>query len=87
MIDTRVAGCGLPSTVELGLDNNPDGNPFATLVAEQKFMRIPHFTLESGAELRDFVVAYKTWGRLDAKRMNCMVICHALTGSADVEDW
>jgi homoserine O-acetyltransferase len=32
-------------------------------------------------------VAYKTWGKLNAAGDNVMVICHALTGSSDVEDW
>jgi len=32
-------------------------------------------------------VAYKTFGKLSAKRDNAMLICHALTGSADVADW
>lgn len=32
-------------------------------------------------------VAYKTWGKLNERRDNVMIICHAFTGSADVEDW
>ncbi|KAJ1898508.1 homoserine O- acetyltransferase [Kickxella alabastrina] len=62
-------------------------NPFTTLVQDQKVMVIPSFTLESGDVLRDVPVAYKTWGNLNAQRSNCMVICHALTGSSDVADW
>lgn len=32
-------------------------------------------------------VAFKTYGSLSPGRDNAMVICHALTGSADVSDW
>jgi homoserine O-acetyltransferase len=32
-------------------------------------------------------VAYKTWGTLNKKRDNVLVLCHALTGSSDAEDW
>lgn len=32
-------------------------------------------------------MAYKTWGRLNSEGDNCMVICHALSGSSDIEDW
>ncbi|KAJ7230155.1 Alpha/Beta hydrolase protein [Mycena pura] len=48
---------------------------------------VPSFTLECGTQLKEAPVAYKTWGCLNKTRDNVMVICHALTGSADVEDW
>lgn len=32
-------------------------------------------------------MAYKTWGKLSPSGDNALVICHALSGSADVADW
>ena len=43
--------------------------------------------LESGTVVRDVPVAYRTWGTLDAEATNVVVVCHALTGSADASDW
>ncbi|KAJ7122636.1 Alpha/Beta hydrolase protein [Mycena crocata] len=54
---------------------------------DQSIFVVPSFTLECGRELRDVPVAYKTWGTLNSSRDNVMIICHAFTGSADVEDW
>ncbi|KAJ7449241.1 Alpha/Beta hydrolase protein [Mycena latifolia] len=54
---------------------------------EQSICVVPSFALECGTELKEAPIAYKTWGRLNESRDNVMVICHALTGSADVEDW
>jgi homoserine O-acetyltransferase len=44
-------------------------------------------TLESGAILPAVRVAYRTWGTLDAAGSNAVVVCHPLTGSADVDLW
>ncbi|HEX7832845.1 MAG TPA: homoserine O-acetyltransferase [Thermoanaerobaculia bacterium] len=43
--------------------------------------------LESGGVLDEVTVAYRTWGRLDADRANAVLVCHALPGNADADEW
>jgi len=62
-------------------------NKLVKLIPDQNITIIPEYTLESGVTLTNIPIAWKTWGKLNDKADNCMVICHALTGSADVEDW
>ncbi|MEM6796911.1 MAG: homoserine O-acetyltransferase, partial [Acidobacteriota bacterium] len=51
-------------------------------------MRLPGaFRLESGVEIESVEIAYRTWGRLDASGSNAVLLCHALTGSADADLW
>jgi len=45
------------------------------------------FALESGSELPGVEIAYRTWGQLSAAGDNAVIVCHALTGSADADDW
>jgi len=43
--------------------------------------------LELGGALRGVRVAYRSWGRLASGGDNAVVVCHALTGSADADRW
>jgi homoserine O-acetyltransferase len=43
-------------------------------------------TLECGVTLKRLVVAYRTYGRLNAERSNAVLVCHALTGDQYVAE-
>ena len=43
--------------------------------------------LELGGILPRVRIGYRTWGTLDRQGANAVVICHALTGSADADLW
>ena len=45
------------------------------------------FKLESGKRIRDFRIAYHTYGQLNAQQDNVVWVCHALTANADVFEW
>jgi len=51
---------------------------------DRRFLRVEAvpFVLEEGGVLREVVVAYETWGRLNADASNAVLVCHALTGDA-----
>lgn len=45
------------------------------------------FRLENGESLGDVQIAYKTWGQPENAARNTVLVCHALTGSSDVDAW
>ncbi len=53
-----------------------------------RFLRLHEpLRLESEDVLRDVRVAFRTWGASDRAGDNAVLICHALTGSADADSW
>lgn len=43
--------------------------------------------LESGGSLPGLQLAFRTWGRLNTRGDNAVIVCHALTGTADADAW
>ncbi|KAK8014358.1 hypothetical protein PG990_007654 [Apiospora arundinis] len=58
-----------------------------SILPSQLYMTIPRFTLESGQTLRNVVVAFTFHGLLNRRGDNAVVICHALSGNAAIEEW
>jgi homoserine O-acetyltransferase/O-succinyltransferase len=60
----------------------------AAFSAETHFVQLAEpLPLECGAHLHGVTLAYRSWGRLNTARDNAVLVCHALTGSADVDQW
>lgn len=50
----------------------------------RRFVSVGPLELETGGRLPDVVVAYETWGTLNAARDNAVLVEHALTGDSHV---
>lgn len=60
----------------------------AQLDPDTRFLRLETpFPLECGERLEEVEVAYRTWGDPANARRHAVLVCHALTGSADVDRW
>lgn len=60
---------------------------FAISALTRYWISTAPLALERGGELPCYQLAYRTWGSLAARGDNAVVICHALTGSSDADDW
>jgi homoserine O-acetyltransferase/O-succinyltransferase len=66
----------------------PDAGRAAFVSPETKVVELPgEFPLELGGRLPGLRVAYRSWGTLAPDGANAVVVCHALTGSADADLW
>jgi homoserine O-acetyltransferase/O-succinyltransferase len=73
---------------ESSIRRGPGVGRAAFMSAETRFLDLPEpFALELGGTLPGLRVGYRTWGSLDAAGSNAVVVCHALTGSADADLW
>eukprot|EP00747_Dinoflagellata_sp_TGD_P079330 gnl/TRDRNA2_/TRDRNA2_160465_c0_seq1.p1 gnl/TRDRNA2_/TRDRNA2_160465_c0~~gnl/TRDRNA2_/TRDRNA2_160465_c0_seq1.p1 ORF type:complete len:264 (-),score=31.40 gnl/TRDRNA2_/TRDRNA2_160465_c0_seq1:18-809(-) len=48
---------------------------------------IEQLALDSGRVMRKVDCRFNTWGKLNEKADNCIVVCHALTGNSDAKAW
>lgn len=56
-------------------------------IADRTYSHLMGFLTESQFFFPRLDLAYKTWGSLNETRDNVIVICHALTGHADAQEW
>jgi homoserine O-acetyltransferase len=54
---------------------------------EGDFALPSEFPIEAGGKLRGATLRYALYGKIDAARDNVVLVCHALSGSAQVADW
>jgi homoserine O-acetyltransferase len=66
----------------MSLNAAPDSTPLIATPQAMHFEQV--LPLQSGASLRDYTLAYETYGTLNADRSNAVLVCHALNASHHV---
>jgi len=60
----------------------------STKVHERQVLRFDDSVVLDGELVVDRLqVGYRTWGRLNRAGNNAVLVCPALTGNADVDEW
>jgi len=60
---------------------------YDTMTADGETWYKENFTTQRGFVFPQVRVRYKTWGKLNKKKDNVMIVTHALTGNADLASW
>lgn len=53
----------------------------------RRFFKLGETTLRRGGVLPEVEICYQTWGNLNPARDNAILVCHALSGDANVLGW
>jgi len=76
MVDAPITGAWRPG--------DPPGQRSFTSLFKSGRAQTGGLSLEAGGHLSEVTVAYETWGKLDAKASNAILVLHALTGDSHV---
>lgn len=78
-----------PIYAENGSDGLSDDeeDEYKNVDASGDTFELAEYQLESGALLQDVTCRYRTYGRMNEDRSNVLVVCHALTGNAALDEW
>lgn len=73
----------------LGARSLSDGmqDEYGKMDASGNTYRLENYSLELGDELPEVEIRYKTFGKLNEAKDNVVVVCHALTGNASLDEW
>jgi len=78
---------GIMSETRAGTGSSPPAKTFLSPTYEGDFVLDEPLRLECGRVLAGVTLHYAVYGRLNARRDNAVLVCHALTGSALVGEW
>eukprot|EP01062_Namystynia_karyoxenos_P059775 TRINITY_DN51199_c0_g1_i1.p1 TRINITY_DN51199_c0_g1~~TRINITY_DN51199_c0_g1_i1.p1 ORF type:complete len:380 (+),score=104.82 TRINITY_DN51199_c0_g1_i1:72-1211(+) len=67
--------------------NRAMADEYGAMNSEGETVVIEELHLESGRVLAKAECRYRAWGKLNERRDNAIVVCHALTGNANLEAW
>eukprot|EP00242_Pyramimonas_sp_CCMP2087_P011778 CAMPEP_0198199644 /NCGR_PEP_ID=MMETSP1445-20131203/2873_1 /TAXON_ID=36898 /ORGANISM="Pyramimonas sp., Strain CCMP2087" /LENGTH=579 /DNA_ID=CAMNT_0043869529 /DNA_START=260 /DNA_END=1996 /DNA_ORIENTATION=+ len=76
-----------PSPAKQTIPGDHMANAKAGLPDGVNSMVVDRFTLDSGVEMRDVLVAYSTYGTLNDAADNGVIVGHSLTSNSNVHEW